>query len=194
MCKSEPRENPEGSPHVPDTGGGADAGYASRTGKLVVLKSQGLAGRGDNARDEYIEYDTIVPRLYLRARLLMNLGREQAELEMHSTPFATMDAATQCGVARIVGACPAVNDILATSFSNVDCMPPLDSRLTGSTLTYRSFCLPQAATRERPQLVVKGRWTSQIARPATVVESLGGKEVDDTRSTHCAPSSWVQRC
>ena len=42
---------------------------------------------------------------------------------------------------------------------------------------------------DRRQLVVKGRWTSQIARPAAVVESLGGKEVDDTRSTHGAPSS-----
>ena len=41
----------------------------------------------------------------------------------------------------------------------------------------------------RRLVVVKGRWTSQIARPAAVVESLGGKEVDDTRSTHGAPSS-----
>ena len=61
---------------VPGTGGGTDAGYASRSGKPVVLESLGLAGWGYHARDEYIEIDSIVPRLYLTTRLLMDLGRD----------------------------------------------------------------------------------------------------------------------
>ena len=61
---------------VPGTGAGTDAGYASRSGKPVVLESLGLAGWGYHARDEYIEIDSIVPRLYLSTRLLMELGRD----------------------------------------------------------------------------------------------------------------------
>jgi glutamate carboxypeptidase len=61
---------------VPGTGGGTDAGYASRSGKPVVLESLGLAGWGYHAKDEYIEIDSIVPRLYLTTRLLMDLGRD----------------------------------------------------------------------------------------------------------------------
>ena len=58
------------------TGGGTDAGYAVRSGKATVVESFGLAGFGYHARDEYIEADSIVPRLYLVTRLLMELGRE----------------------------------------------------------------------------------------------------------------------
>ena len=61
---------------VPSTGGGTDAGYAARSGKAVVLESFGLAGWGYHARDEYIELDSIVPRLYLLSRLLTEIGRE----------------------------------------------------------------------------------------------------------------------
>jgi glutamate carboxypeptidase len=61
---------------VPTTGGGTDAGYASQSGKAVVLESFGLAGWGYHARDEYIEIDSIVPRLYLMTRLLKEIGRE----------------------------------------------------------------------------------------------------------------------
>ena len=61
---------------VPGTGGGTDAGYASRSGKPVVLESLGLPGFGYHAKDEYIEIDGIVPRLYLSTRLLMDLGRD----------------------------------------------------------------------------------------------------------------------
>jgi len=60
---------------TPMTGGATDAGYASRSGKAVVLESFGLAGFGYHARDEYIEIDSIVPRLYLMTRLLMEIGR-----------------------------------------------------------------------------------------------------------------------
>ena len=59
----------------PVTGGGTDAGFASASGKAAVLESLGLAGWGFHARDEYIEIDSIVPRLYLTARLLQDLGK-----------------------------------------------------------------------------------------------------------------------
>lgn len=61
---------------VPGTGGGTDAGFANRSGKAVVLESLGLAGWGYHAKDEYIEIDSIVPRLYLSTRLLMDLGKD----------------------------------------------------------------------------------------------------------------------
>jgi glutamate carboxypeptidase len=59
----------------PVTGGGTDAGFASGSGKAAVLESLGLAGWGFHARDEYIEIDSIVPRLYLTSRLLQELGK-----------------------------------------------------------------------------------------------------------------------
>jgi len=57
------------------TGGGTDAGFASRSGKATVLESLGLAGFGYHARDEFIVTDSIVPRLYLMTRLLTELGK-----------------------------------------------------------------------------------------------------------------------
>jgi glutamate carboxypeptidase len=59
------------------TGGATDAGFASQSGKAVVLESFGLAGAGYHARDEYIDADTIVPRLYMMARMLQEVGRGQ---------------------------------------------------------------------------------------------------------------------
>ncbi len=58
----------------PTTGGATDAGYAARSGKPVVLESMGLPGWGYHAKDEYIEIDGIVPRLYLTARMLQDLA------------------------------------------------------------------------------------------------------------------------
>ncbi len=60
----------------PSTGGGTDAGYAGRSGQAAVLESLGLAGWGYHASNEYIEIDSIVPRLYLTTRLLSDLARE----------------------------------------------------------------------------------------------------------------------
>lgn len=60
----------------PMTGGGTDAGFAGRSGKATVLESFGLAGFGYHAHDEYIEVDSIVPRLYLVTRLLMEIGKQ----------------------------------------------------------------------------------------------------------------------
>ena len=40
-------------------------------GKAVVVERLGLAGYGYHARDEYIDAGSIVPRLYLMTRMLM---------------------------------------------------------------------------------------------------------------------------
>lgn len=60
---------------IPGTGGGTDAGFAGRSGKAVVLESFGLSGFGYHARDEYVELDSIVPRLYLMTRILQEIGK-----------------------------------------------------------------------------------------------------------------------
>ena len=61
---------------APMTGGGTDAAFARRSGKATVVESFGLAGFGYHARDEYIELDSIVPRLYLVTRLLTDIGKQ----------------------------------------------------------------------------------------------------------------------
>ena len=48
--------------------------YTSEVAPTVV-ESFGLAGFGYHARDEYIELDSIVPRLYLVTRLLTEIGK-----------------------------------------------------------------------------------------------------------------------
>jgi len=63
----------------PMTGGGTDAGYAARSGKAAVLESMGLPGWGYHAKDEYIEIDAIVPRLYLTTRMLQDLAINPAK-------------------------------------------------------------------------------------------------------------------
>ncbi|MEN3349525.1 MAG: glutamate carboxypeptidase [Bradyrhizobium sp.] len=59
------------------TGGATDAGYAGRSGKAIVVESFGLAGWGYHARDEYIDTNSIVPRLYLMTRMLTELGKQK---------------------------------------------------------------------------------------------------------------------
>jgi glutamate carboxypeptidase len=59
------------------TGGGTDAGYAGRSGKAVVVESFGLAGFGYHARDEFIDTGSIVPRLYLMTRILIEQGKRK---------------------------------------------------------------------------------------------------------------------
>jgi glutamate carboxypeptidase len=61
---------------TPMTGGATDAAFAARSGKAAVLESLGLPGWGYHARDEYIEIDSIVPRLYLMARMLIESAKE----------------------------------------------------------------------------------------------------------------------
>jgi glutamate carboxypeptidase len=60
---------------VPMTGGATDAAFAGRSGKQAVVESFGLAGFGYHARDEYVEIDSIVPRLYLMTRILTEIGK-----------------------------------------------------------------------------------------------------------------------
>ena len=60
---------------VPMTAAATDAGFAGLSGKPTVLESFGLAGFGYHARDEYVELDSIVPRLYLMTRILQELGK-----------------------------------------------------------------------------------------------------------------------
>jgi glutamate carboxypeptidase len=59
------------------SGGATDASFANRSGKAVVVESFGLAGFGYHARDEYIDTGSIVPRLYLMTRSLMELGKKK---------------------------------------------------------------------------------------------------------------------
>ena len=60
---------------IPGTMGGTDAGFAQSMGNTAVLEGLGLAGWGYHARNEYIEVDSIVPRLYLTSRMLVELGK-----------------------------------------------------------------------------------------------------------------------
>ncbi len=60
----------------PTTNGGTDAGFAGRSGQPAVLEGLGLAGWGYHAANEYIEVDSIAPRLYLASRMLMVLGQQ----------------------------------------------------------------------------------------------------------------------
>jgi glutamate carboxypeptidase len=58
------------------TGGGTDAGFANRSGKAVVVESFGLAGFNYHAHNEYIDSTSIVPRLYLMTRMLIEQGKK----------------------------------------------------------------------------------------------------------------------
>lgn len=60
----------------PSTNGGTDAGFAARSGRAAVLEGLGLAGWGYHAKNEFIEIDSIKPRIYLTSRMLMELGAE----------------------------------------------------------------------------------------------------------------------
>jgi glutamate carboxypeptidase len=60
---------------LPMVSGGTDAAYAGRSGKAAVVEGFGLAGWGFHARDEYIDIDSIVPRLYLVTRLLTEISK-----------------------------------------------------------------------------------------------------------------------
>lgn len=58
----------------PTTNGGTDAGFAGRSGQPAVLEGLGLAGWGYHAANEFVEVDSIAPRLYLASRMLIELG------------------------------------------------------------------------------------------------------------------------
>lgn len=57
------------------TGGGTDAAFAGLKPKGGVLESFGLRGHGAHSNDdEYIYIDSIEPRLYLSARMVLDVG------------------------------------------------------------------------------------------------------------------------
>ncbi|MGY0574593.1 M20/M25/M40 family metallo-hydrolase [Bradyrhizobium sp. RDM12] len=57
------------------TGGGTDAAFAALKTRGAVVEGMGLSGFGAHSNDaEYVKLDTIVPRLYLTTRMIMDLS------------------------------------------------------------------------------------------------------------------------
>jgi len=57
-------------------GGGTDAAFASLKTKAPVIESFGLRGFGGHSNDaEYIDIDSIQPRLYLLTRMIMDVSQ-----------------------------------------------------------------------------------------------------------------------
>ena len=58
------------------TGGGTDAAFAAASGKPAVAESFGLIGYGfHSSEEEYVDLNSIEPRLYLLARLIIEVSR-----------------------------------------------------------------------------------------------------------------------
>ena len=58
------------------TGGGTDAAFAALKTKGAVVEGMGLSGYGAHSNDaEYVQINTIVPRLYLATRMIMDISR-----------------------------------------------------------------------------------------------------------------------
>jgi len=58
------------------TGGGTDAAFAALKTKGAVVEGMGLSGYGAHSNDaEYVQVNTIVPRLYLATRMIMDISR-----------------------------------------------------------------------------------------------------------------------
>jgi glutamate carboxypeptidase len=59
-------------------GGGTDAAFAALSGKAAVVEGFGLAGFGyHSSEEEYVDLDSVEPRLYLLVRLIMDTARGQ---------------------------------------------------------------------------------------------------------------------
>lgn len=59
------------------TGGGTDAAFAGAKSKAAVLEGMGLSGDGAHSNNaEYILMESIVPRLYLATRLIMDASSQ----------------------------------------------------------------------------------------------------------------------
>jgi len=57
------------------TGGGTDAAFAALKAKGAVVEGMGLSGFGAHSNDaEYVQINSIVPRLYLTTRMIMDLS------------------------------------------------------------------------------------------------------------------------
>ena len=61
-------------------GGGTDAAFAALATRAPVIERFGLRGFGAHSNDaEYVDIDSIEPRLYLAARLIMDLSEGKHE-------------------------------------------------------------------------------------------------------------------
>ncbi len=61
------------------TGGGTDAAFAFVKARGPVIEGFGLSGSGSHSNDaEYVKLDSIVPRLYLSTRLVMDVASGKA--------------------------------------------------------------------------------------------------------------------
>ena len=57
-------------------GGGTDAAFAALKTKAPVIESFGLQGFGSHSNDaEYVNIDSIEPRLYLLTRMIMDVSQ-----------------------------------------------------------------------------------------------------------------------
>jgi glutamate carboxypeptidase len=62
------------------SGGGTDAAFAALQTRAAVIEGFGLSGFGAHSNDaEYIEIGTIVPRLYLTTRMIMDVAQDKAK-------------------------------------------------------------------------------------------------------------------
>jgi glutamate carboxypeptidase len=60
------------------SGGGTDAAFAGLNSKAAILEGMGLSGDGAHSNNaEYILVESIVPRLYLATKLIMDLSTAQ---------------------------------------------------------------------------------------------------------------------
>lgn len=61
------------------SGGGTDAAFAALKARGPVIEGMGLSGFGAHSNDaEYIQINSIVPRLYLATRMIMDVSRGKA--------------------------------------------------------------------------------------------------------------------
>jgi glutamate carboxypeptidase len=62
------------------TGGGTDAAFAALKTTAAVIEGFGLSGHGAHSNDaEYVKLETIVPRLYLSARMIMDVSQDKVK-------------------------------------------------------------------------------------------------------------------
>jgi glutamate carboxypeptidase len=62
------------------TGGGTDAAFAALRTTAPVIEGFGLSGYGAHSNDaEYVKLETIVPRLYLSARMIMDVSQDKVK-------------------------------------------------------------------------------------------------------------------
>ncbi|AVS92677.1 glutamate carboxypeptidase [Paracidovorax avenae] len=60
------------------TGGGTDAAFAGLKTRGAVVEGMGLSGYGAHSNNaEYVQIGTIVPRLYLATRMVMDISRDR---------------------------------------------------------------------------------------------------------------------